>query len=119
MSNNQDFHRIYVASKNGWQFVRENHTSLYDCGWSDSYYDRKPSPHYGCECDGDKRVDVTDSESVKEYMTGFNDNQKSGARRWVKPSKEEIEKEKKEQEKHERMRDSARRSYVSEPNYYY
>jgi hypothetical protein len=36
MSNNQNINRIYVASKNGWQFVRENHTSLYDRGWADS-----------------------------------------------------------------------------------
>jgi hypothetical protein len=28
-------------------------------------------------------------------MTGFGDNQKSGVRRWVKPSKEELKKTKK------------------------
>jgi hypothetical protein len=67
----------------------------------------------------DERVDVTDSESVKEYMTGSGDNQKSGERRWVKPSEEEIEKDKKEQEIFESMRDSARRSCVSEPSLIY
>ncbi len=66
-------------SLKGWQWVRTNHGSLYDRGSADSYYRRGPGPHYGGVGGGSgERVQVTDKESVAEYMAGFNDNERLG-----------------------------------------
>ena len=63
----------------GWQFVRENHGSLYDRGSADSYYGRTRDPHYGGVGghSGD-RVSVNDQASVAEYMAGYNYNEQYG-----------------------------------------
>ncbi len=66
----------------GWQFVRGNHGSLYDRGSADSYYHRKPGPHYGgVGGNSGERVEVTDAESVAEYMAGYADNEASGSKK--------------------------------------
>ena len=48
----------------GWQFVRENHGSLYDRGSADSYYGRTRDPHYG--------------GVLAEYFAGYNYNEQYG-----------------------------------------
>jgi len=59
---------------------RRRHGSPYDRGSADSYYQRGINPHY---YEGgtytSERVDITDKNSVeyKEYMAGYNDNEKS------------------------------------------
>ena len=68
-----------IANLKGWQFVRKNHGSLYDRGSADSYYDRGRSPHYGgVGGDSGERVEVTDAESVAEYLMGYEDNERFG-----------------------------------------
>ena len=63
----------------GWQFVRENHGSLYDRGSADSYYARTRDPHYGgVGGDSGPRVDVNDAASVAEYFAGYNYNEQYG-----------------------------------------
>jgi hypothetical protein len=63
----------------GWQFKRNAHGSLFDRGSADSYYGRPPSPHYGgMGGDSGPHVDVTDKDSVAEYMTGYNYNEQHG-----------------------------------------
>lgn len=71
-----------VRALRGWQFDRDTHGSLYDRGASDSYYGRDPNPHYGGVggSSGD-RVTVTDPASIAEYMTGYQDNEQSGAKK--------------------------------------
>jgi hypothetical protein len=68
-----------VAALKGWQFVRNNHGSLFDRGSADSYYGRGRTPHYGgVGGDSGERVEVTDAESVAEYMAGYDDNERFG-----------------------------------------
>lgn len=63
----------------GWQWIRENHGSLYDRGSADSYYGRVPDPHYGgVGGRSGERFDVTDPQSCAEYMAGFNGNTELG-----------------------------------------
>lgn len=72
-------HEQIVRTLKGPQFVRENHGSLYDRGSADSYYGRAPGPHYGgVGGDSGERVEVTDAESVAEYMAGYDDNEAGG-----------------------------------------
>ena len=73
--------RVVQALK-GWQWVRGNHGCLYDRGGADSYYGRGPSPHYGgVGGNSGERVVVTDPESVREYMQGYQDNEDSGSKK--------------------------------------
>ncbi len=68
-----------VRALRGWQFIRKNHGSLYDRGSADSYYGRGRTPHYGgVGGDSGKRVEVTDTESVAEYMAGYDYNERFG-----------------------------------------
>jgi hypothetical protein len=68
-----------VRALKGRQFIRDAHGSLYDRGSADSYYSRQPNPHYGgVGGDSGPRVEVTDAESVAEYMAGYEDNERSG-----------------------------------------
>ncbi len=68
-----------VRALRGWQFIRKNHGSLYDRGSADSYYGRPRGPHYGgVGGDSGKRVEVTDTESVAEYMAGYDYNESFG-----------------------------------------
>ena len=63
----------------GWQFDRSRHGSLYDRGSADSYYHRPTTPHYGgVGGDSGPRVSVTDSDSVAEYMAGYEWNEQYG-----------------------------------------
>ena len=71
-----------VRALKGWQFVRENHGSLYDRGSADSYYGRQPAPHYGgVGGDSGERVRVHDKASVDEYMAGYDYNERFGDRK--------------------------------------
>ncbi len=63
----------------GWQFERKSHGSLFDRGSADSYYNRSRTPHYGgVGGDSGRRVEVTDKESVAEYMAGYDYNERFG-----------------------------------------
>lgn len=71
-----------VRALKGWQFDRGQHGSLYDRGSADNYYHRKPGPHYGgVGGNSGQRVEVTDAESVAEYMAGYRDNELSGCKK--------------------------------------
>ncbi len=71
-----------VRALRGWQFTRDTHGSLYDRGSADSYYHRKPGPHYGgVGGDSGPTVPVTDEASVAEYMAGYEANERSGAKK--------------------------------------
>ena len=71
-----------VRALRGWQFTRDTHGSLYDRGASDSYYGRNPNPHYGgVGGSSGPTVPVTDAASVAEYLTGYQDNEQSGAKK--------------------------------------
>ena len=68
-----------VGALKGWQFVRGTHGCLYDRGSADSYYGRRPSPHYGgVGGDSGPRVEVRDPESVSEYNAGYAYNEQYG-----------------------------------------
>jgi hypothetical protein len=71
--------RMFKILKDQWQFVRENHGSLYDRGQADSYYNRAPLAHYGgVGGDSGQRVEVRDEASVAEYMAGYEWNERHG-----------------------------------------
>jgi hypothetical protein len=71
-----------VANLKGWQFDRKQHGSLFDRGSADSYYARARDPHYGgVGGDSGVRVMVNDSESVAEYMAGYNYNEQHGEKK--------------------------------------
>jgi hypothetical protein len=71
-----------VRALKGWQFVRENHGSLFDRGAADSYYGRVPEPHYGgVGGDSGIRVKVMYPEAVAEYMAGYDDNEQFGSKK--------------------------------------
>lgn len=68
-----------VRALKGWEFVRGKHGCLYDRGSADSYYGRRPNPHYGgVGGESGPRVEVTDAESVAEYMAGYDYNERYG-----------------------------------------
>lgn len=68
-----------VAVLKGWQFDRNQHGCLFDRGSADSYYGRAPQPHYGgVGGNSGLKVDVTDPESVAEYMSGYDYNERYG-----------------------------------------
>ena len=71
-----------VRALKGWEFIRENHGSLFDRGSADSYYGRAPDPHYGgVGGDSGIRVKVMYAEAVAEYMAGYEDNERFGAKK--------------------------------------
>jgi len=60
-----------------WQFDRERHGSLFDRGSADSYYGRRPYPHYGGVGGGSGfRVNVLDQSEIDEYMAGYDYNER-------------------------------------------
>jgi hypothetical protein len=68
-----------VRALKGWQFVRGTHGGLFDRGSADSYYGRMPNPHYGgVGGDSGPCVEVTDPDSVAEYLAGYEDNERFG-----------------------------------------
>lgn len=68
-----------ISALKGWQFVRNTHGCLYDRGAADSYYGRRPEPHYGgVGGDSGPRVAVSDPESVAEYYEGYQWNEDNG-----------------------------------------
>ena len=74
-----DKERVFKILKDQWQFVRENHGSLYDRGSADSYYGRGRTPHYGgVGGDSGPRVEVTDVASINEYLLGYEWNERNG-----------------------------------------
>mgnify|MGYP003705318979 FL=1 len=81
MSYEQDFspEEKTIRYLRGWQWVRTNHGSLFDRGSADSYYHRGPNPHYGgingC---GYELVDELNDEEVREYMAGYEWNERFG-----------------------------------------
>lgn len=71
-----------VRALRGWQFDRIRHGSLFDRGNADSYYHRKPGPHYGGVGGGSgPTVPVTDDASVAEYMAGYDSNEATGSKK--------------------------------------
>lgn len=68
--------------------VDKRHGGPYDRGSADSYYQRGEDPHYytvGATYNSENRVDITDKNSVeyKEYMLGYNDNERIGShKKW-------------------------------------
>ena len=74
--------KAVVRALRGWQFIRKNHGSLYDRGGADSYYGRRQQPHYGgVGGDSGSRIEVTDAESVAEYLAGYKANEQSGMKK--------------------------------------
>ena len=71
-----------VRALRGWQFMRGKHGCLYDRGGADSYYGRRQQPHYGgVGGDSGSRIEVTDAESVAEYLAGYEANEQSGMKK--------------------------------------
>ena len=71
-----------MANLKGWQWDRRQHGCLYDRGSADSYYGRARRPHYGgVGGNSGERVEVTDAESVAEYLKGYEDNEASGSKK--------------------------------------
>ena len=71
-----------VRALKGRQFIRNAHGSLYDRGGADSYYSRTPNPHYGgVGGESGVRVEVSDEDSVAEYMAGYEDNELYGSKK--------------------------------------
>lgn len=71
--------QVFKILKDQWQFIRENHGSLYDRGSADSYYGRGPTPHYGgVGGDSGPRVEVSDPVSRAEYLAGYEYNEQYG-----------------------------------------
>ena len=63
----------------GWQFDRKQHGCLFDRGSADSYYGRRPNPHYGGVGGASgERVPVQDPDSVAEYQAGYDWNEQYG-----------------------------------------
>lgn len=60
----------------GIQFDRNRHGGLYDRGSADSWYSRKPKPHWypNGTGRGEMITDLTEEE-IAEYMQGYNDNE--------------------------------------------
>jgi hypothetical protein len=55
------------------------HGSLFDRGSADSYYHRPPNPHYYPQGTGHgERVTDLTPEQVKEYLDGYDWNEKHG-----------------------------------------
>ena len=74
--------KAVVRALRGWQFMRGKHGCLYDRGSADSYYGRPRSPHYGgVGGDSGSRIEVTDAESVAEYLAGYEANEQSGMKK--------------------------------------
>ena len=72
-----------VRALKGRQFIRDAHGSLYDRGGADSYYGRKPNPHYGgVGGESGPRGEVYDEASVAEYMAGYDDNEAAGCKKY-------------------------------------
>ena len=68
-----------VRALKGWQFDRKQHGSLYDRGSADSYYGRPRNPHFGgVGGDSGRRVDVKDTDSIAEYIAGYEYNEDFG-----------------------------------------
>ena len=68
-----------VRAMMGWYWLREKHGCLFDRGSADSYYGRRPSPHYGgVGGESGARVEVTDPLEVAEYMEGYRYNEQFG-----------------------------------------
>ena len=74
--------KAVVRALRGWQFMRGKHGCLYDRGSADSYYGRRQQPHYGgVGGDSGSRIEVTDAESVAEYLAGYEANEQSGMKK--------------------------------------
>lgn len=68
-----------IAALKGWQWIRNQHGSLFDRGAADSYYHRGPRPHYGgVGGDSGPRIVVEDSDSINEYLAGYDYNEEFG-----------------------------------------
>ena len=71
--------RVFKILQEQWQFVRENHGSLFDRGSADSYYRRASLAHFGgVGGDSGPRVEVKDPVSVADYMAGYEWNERNG-----------------------------------------
>lgn len=65
------------------QFDRIRHGGLYDRGHADSYYGRRPDPHWYPTATyvGDRITELT-SDEVAEYMKGYDDNEAAGNKKY-------------------------------------
>jgi hypothetical protein len=78
----EDEQQQVIRALRGPQFVRERHGSLYDRGVSDSYYGRQITPHYGGTGGASgPRVEVTDADSIVEYLAGYDWNETYGGKK--------------------------------------
>lgn len=68
-----------MGDERGIQFCRTRHGGLYDRGRADSYYGRKPDPHWypNGTYNEPKVTDLTDAE-IAEYMAGHVANTREG-----------------------------------------
>ena len=65
--------------------LNHSHGSLWDRGSADSYYGRPRDPHYYPQgsYNGERVTDLTD-EQVKEYLDGYDWNEKHGDKKcWI------------------------------------
>ena len=61
------------------EITKHKHGSLFDRGRADSYYHRPRSPHYYPEGNGlGDRCESLTPEQVKEYLAGYEWNEKFG-----------------------------------------
>jgi hypothetical protein len=68
-----------IRALTGYEWVRDNHGSLFDRGSSDNYYGRTRDPHYGGVGGGSGgRVDVIDPAAIAEYNAGYDWNEQYG-----------------------------------------
>jgi hypothetical protein len=66
----------------GWQWIRDNHGSLFDRGSADSYYGRNTNPHYGgVGGSSGERITTLSKEEIEEYQAGYNYNEQFGEKK--------------------------------------
>lgn len=64
-------------------FDRSRHGALWDRGSADSYYGRPRSPHwYPNGSYNEPRIEDLSVEQIAEYQAGYDDNEKSGAKKY-------------------------------------
>ena len=71
--------RVFNILQGQPQFDRRRHGSLYDRGTADSYYGRRPDPHWWPlgTGNGEKIIDLTIQER-EEYYAGYYYNEQHG-----------------------------------------
>lgn len=71
--------RVLQILKDQVQFDRKRHGGLFDRGSADSYYRRRPDPHWYPEGTGHgQRITDLTVEEIEEYYAGYLYNEKLG-----------------------------------------